>query len=177
MQKMYYENYEETEQDRLDEQRYAQKRNMSVEEKKEVVARITRESIENARKMVAASGEEMLTCPAVIQACMAALVYGMLSAMVMEELGAIELWWTRGMLAGIANVVFEMGPEQSIQLTEYIFENSSKAINPDLNRNIHLLVHYGIDLYFLLDQPKRLFEIMHGIIHSCYEDFVTAKES
>lgn len=58
MQKMYYENYEETEQDRLDEQRYAQKRNMSVEEKKEVVARITRESIENARKMVAASGEE-----------------------------------------------------------------------------------------------------------------------
>lgn len=74
-------------------------------------------------------------------------------------------------------MVFEMGPEQSIQLTEYIFENSSKAINPDLNRNIHLLVHYGIDLYFLLDQPKRLSEIMHGIIHSCYEDFVPTKES
>ena len=55
---LHYNNLEETEQDRLDEKRYAEKRSMTEDQKKEVLSRITEESAAMIEKMIAASGEK-----------------------------------------------------------------------------------------------------------------------
>ena len=159
MGKMYYEkNHVDSEIDRQDEERYFQKRNMPIEKKKKTIARITKEAIPASYKMVEASGVNVTGCPGVIRTCLGAMVYGMLCAMSIEELGYNEWRWTKSVMTGVANMVFAMDAEESVGLAEYLFQNSNREMNPELNKNVHLLIHYGIDLFYLLDQPERLTE-------------------
>ncbi len=176
MQKAYNDRYEETEQDRQDEERYERKRNMSMEEKKEVYSRIPQEALENARKMVAASGQKPSEYNPVTRESMAAMIYGMLSAMSIEELGDCDLIVINGMMGAIANVVLEMEAEQSIDLTEYLYKSASKK-NPECNININALIHIGIDAFFCLDRPEFLANGMRTVLNACYEDFGTGEEN
>lgn len=175
MQKMYYESDEVTELDRQDEQRIAEKRKMSPEEKEKTIGLITRDGVEKAKIMIAASGEDFSRCPTAIQLCMGALIFGMLSAMSIYELGYGEWGWVKFEMAVIAGSLLGAGPEGGTEMAEYLFENSTRKQNPDVNKNIHLLIHYGIDLYFFFDQPKRLTEAVQTILQACYKDFCTGE--
>lgn len=44
-------------------------------------------------------------------------------------------------MALIAVALLGMEPEQGAQLSNFLFENSSKKQNPDLNENIDQLIH------------------------------------
>ena len=80
-------------------------------------------------------------------------------------------------MALIAVALFGMDPEQGAHMSNYLFENSSKQQNPDLNENINQLIHYGIDLYYLLDQPERLEKAIQAILQACYKAFGTGEEN
>ena len=175
MQEIYNDRYEETEQDRQDEERYERKRNMSMEEKKEVYSRIPKEALENARKMVAASGQKPSEYTPVTRECMAAMIYGMLSAMSIEELGYCDLVVRNGMMAAIANVVLEMEAEQSFGLTERLHKSASKK-DPECNINMNQLIHIGIDAYYCLDRTEFLANGMRTVLDACYENFGTGEE-
>ena len=54
---------------------------------------------------------------------------------------------------------------------------TSKQQNPDLNESINQLIHYGIDLYYLLDQPERLEKAVQAILQACYKAFGTSEEN
>ena len=45
-----------------------------------------------------------------------------------------------------------------------------------MNVNIHQLIHYGLDLYYLLDQPDRLEKAVQAILQACYKAFGTGEE-
>ena len=77
-------------------ERYAVMRKIPVEEKERILGRITKEAIENAHKMIAASGQNPEKYSPVLRECMAALIYGMLIAMSMENVGYYEWRWTEG---------------------------------------------------------------------------------
>lgn len=176
MQKAYNDRYEETEQDRQDEERYERKRNMSMEEKKEVFSRIPKEALENARKMVAASGQKPSEYNPVTRECMAAMIYGMLSAMSIEELGYCDLVVINGMMAAIANVVLEIEAESSFGLTERLHKSASKK-DPECNINMNQLIHIGIDAYYCLDRPEFLANGIQKVLDACYANFGIGEEN
>ncbi len=147
------------------------------EETTEIAARMSEIAPKAAQKMVAASGQNPRNYSALTRECMAALIYGMLGAISTENLGYHEWRWTGMEMALIAVALFGMEPEQGALLSNHLFENSSKQQNPDLNESINQLIHYGIDLYYLLDQPERLEKAVQAILQACYKAFGTSEEN
>ena len=158
-----------------EDERYEQMLRMPAEEKAEVIRRMTRPSLDNAKKMITASGQEPKDYTPLIRECMAAMIFGMLGAMSMVRLGYHEGRWTIGEMTTLSMVFFGMSPDESAGLSGYLFSNSSTKRNPDFNVNINTLIHYGIELYFLLDQPKRLTEAVQTILQACCKDFGTGE--
>lgn len=157
-------------------ERYAVMRKISVEEKERILGRITKEAIENAHKMIAASGQNPEKYSPVIRECMAALIYGMLIAMSMENVGYYEWRWTEGVMAAIANSFYAMGKEESAALATYLYQSSDEN-SPEYNVNICQLVHIGIDAFYCLDQPEFLANGMQKVLDACHEDFGTGEEN
>ena len=151
--------------------------NPTKEETTEIAAKMSEMAPKAAQKMVAASGQDPRNYSPLTRECMAALIYGMLGAFSTEKLGYHEWRWTGMEMALIAVALLEMEPEQGAQLSNFLFENSSKKQNPDLNENINQLIHYGIDLYYLLDQPERLEKAVQAILQACYRAFGTGEEN
>lgn len=151
--------------------------NLTKEETTEIAAMMSEMAPKAAQKMIAASGENPREYSPLTRECMAALIYGMLGAMSAEKLGYHEWRWTGMEMSLIAVAFLGMEPEPGAQLSNYLFENSSKRQNPDLNENINQLIHYGIDLYYLLDQPERLEKAVQAILQACYRAFGTGAEN
>lgn len=63
---------------------------MTEEEKKKVIFRMSKESFETAKKLIAASGKKPLEYSPVTRECMAAMIYGTLFATSVEELGYFD---------------------------------------------------------------------------------------
>lgn len=162
--------------DMTDAERYAKMRQLPVEEKEEVLRYITREALENAPKMIAASGQKPEEYSPVTRECMAAMIYGMLIAMSIENLGYYEWRWTECMMAVVANAFFTMEEEQSAALAAYLFKSSNEK-NQEYNVNIHQLVHIGIDAFYCLDRPEFLANGIREVLDACYEDFGTGEEN
>ena len=151
--------------------------NPTKEETTEIAAKMSEMAPKAAQKMVAASGQDPRNYSPLTRECMAALIYGMLGAFSTEKLGYHEWRWTGMEMALIAVALLGMEPEEGAQLSNFLFENSSKKQNPDLNENINQLIHYGIDLYYLLDQPERLEKAVQAILQACYRAFGTDEEN
>ena len=86
---LYYNSLQESEQDRRDAARYAEKRRMTEEEKKKVIFRMSKESFETAKKLIAASGKKPLEYSPVTRECMAAMIYGTLFATSLRNLATV----------------------------------------------------------------------------------------
>mgnify|MGYP002517171542 CR=1 FL=1 len=159
-----------------DAEHYAKMRQIPVEEKEEILRHITREALENAPKMIVASGQKPEKYSPITRECMAAMIYGMLIAMSIENLGYYEWRWTECMMAMVANTFFAMEEEQSAALATYLYQGSDKN-SPEYNVNIFQLVHIGIDAFYCLDQPEFLANGMRKVLDACYEDFGTGEEN
>lgn len=149
----------------------------SKEKTTEIARRMSEMAPKAAQKMVEASGQAPQKYSPLTRECMAALIYGVLGAISTENLGYHEWRWTGMEMALIAVALFGMDPEQGAHMSNYLFENSSKQQNPDLNENINQLIHYGIDLYYLLDQPERLEKAIQAILQACYKAFGTGEKN
>ena len=133
---LYYNSLQESEQDRRDAARYAEKRRMTEEEKKKVIFRMSKESFETAKKLIAASGKKPLEYSPVTRECMAAMIYGTLFATSVEELGYFDWMWTESTTAIILNQLFEIDIDSCIELAKYLHENDHYVNNPNLNSEI-----------------------------------------
>ena len=153
-----------------------EKKPMTQEEVIEISKRMSEEAPKAAQKMIAASGQDPLEYSPLTRECMAALIYGMLGAASMEALGYHEWRWTGMEISIISITLLGVPVEQGVPLSQYLYENSSKQRNPDLNVNIHQLIHYGLDSYYLLDQPDRLEKAVQAILQACYKAFGTGEE-
>ena len=91
---LYYDKLQKTAQDQHDAERYAEKRKMTEAEKKETIFRMSKESLETAKKMIAASGQKPTEYNPITRECMAAMIYGAFFATSVEELGYFDWMWT-----------------------------------------------------------------------------------
>lgn len=174
---LYYNSLQESEQDRRDVARYAEKRRMTEEEKKKVIFRMSKESFETAKKLTAASGKKPLEYSPVTRECMAAMIYGTLFATSVEELGYFDWMWTESTTAIILNQLFEIDIDSCIELAKYLHENDHYVDNPNLNSEIYKLIHYGADAYFCLNQPDRLAKGIQSMIKQCNDLFGRGEEN
>lgn len=172
---MWWKNRKENNEKSADQEAAWEKRPMTREEIEKNLEEMTEEAPGLARKIFEASGQEPKDYTPLIRECMAAMIFGMLGAMSMVRLGYHEGRWTIGEMTILSMVFFGMSPDESAGLSGYLFSNSSTKRNPDFNVNINTLIHYGIELYFLLDQPKRLAEAVQTILQACYKDFGTGE--
>ena len=153
---------------------FGEKDQMSVW--KEVYHRLIKQALENAEKMIAASGQSPTECTPVARESLMAMIYGMLIAMSVEELKYYESRWTKIMMAAIANRFFQMDATESVSLATYLYE-SSKEKSTEYNANICQLVHIGIDAFYCLDRPEYLAEGMRKVLNACYENFGTGEKN
>ncbi len=174
---MWWKKRKENDEKSADQETTREKRPLTREENVENLEEMTNEAPDLARKIFEASGQNPEDYTPLIRECMAAMIFGMLGAMSMERLGYHDGRWTIGEMTILAMTFFGMSPEESAGLSGYLFSNSSTKRNPDFNVNINRLIHYGIELYFLLDQPERLAEAVQTILQACYKDFCTGGEN
>ena len=153
-----------------EDERYEQMLRMPAEEKAEVIRRMTRPSLDNAKKMITASGQKPEEYTPLTHVCMAALIYGMLTATSMENLGYYEWRWTRSIMAVVAYEYLGMDIESSGVMAKYMFDSFDET-GPEYDANVAQLVHKGIDAYFCLDRPEYLAEGVHQILQAYSEAF------
>ena len=170
---LYYNNLEETEQDRLDEKRYAEKRSMTEDQKKEVISRITEESAAMIEKMIAASGEKPAEYTPVTRECMASMIYGALCAKSIEELGYADRFWIQFTGSVLIHHFLGGDIDDAIAAVKYFQQNDHYQNNPDINPEIYKLIHFGMDTYFCIDQPEQLEKRIRFMICQCRELFET----
>ena len=174
---LYYDKLQKTDQDRRDTERYAEKRKMTEAEKKKVIFRISKGSLDTAKKMIAASGQKPSEYNPVTRECMAAMIYGAFFATSVEELGYFDWMWTESTTAININHLFEVDIDNCIALVKYLHENDHYTDNPNLNPEIYKLIHYGADAYFCLNQPDRLAKGIQSMIKQCNKLFGTGEEN
>lgn len=80
----------------------------------------------------------------------------MLGAISVDEFKCHDTYWTTTEMSFIAHLLLDTNPEESVKLAKYLLNNCNEKDNPDLNPDVWQLIHYGIDLYYIVDQPERL---------------------
>ena len=161
-------NGKEPEPTMTEDERYEQMLRMPAEEKAEILRRMIKPSLENACKIIEASGQKPEDYTPPTRKWVAAMIYGMLLAMSAENIGYCEPRWTNVMFATIANKYLLLGKMESVDYMSELTEQFDKQ-NPKYDVNIAQLVHKGIDAYFCLDRPEYLAKGVRQILQAYSE--------
>ncbi len=170
---LHYDSLTEAEQDRLDEERYAEKRNMPEEQKKKIRLSITEEAEAMIEKIVAASGEKPSELTPVTQECMAAMIYGAMCASSVEKLGCVDWDWMDYQGPVLINQFLGEDIHDAIETVKYFRRNDRYKNNPNLYPEIYKLIRFGMDTYPCVDQPEQLKERIRSMMRQCRELYET----
>ena len=103
------------------------------------------------------------------------MIFGLLGAISVDEFKCHDTYWTTTEMSFIAHLLLDTSPEESVKLAKYLLNNCNEKDNPDLNPDVWQLIHYGIDLYYIVDQPERLKKAAHAILQACYKSYGMGK--
>ena len=150
-------------------------KDLKEEDMKEIYTRMSHRAPVAAKKLIDAIGQKPENYSQVTWECVAALIFGMLGAISVDEFKCHDTYWTTTEMSFIAHLLLDTPPEESVKLAKYLLNNCNEKDNPDLNPDVWQLIHYGIDLYYIVDQPERLKKAAHAILQACYKSYGMGK--
>ena len=128
-------------------------------EVKATIREFTARGLEMADQMIAAYGKPVNEYNPVDRWAMIGLLFGELCALgqitdFLTSDNPAAFGWLRGTTVAIAHKKLKYALPQSMDIAELYINHSGAKENPDLN----ILMHTGVEAYFLLDKPEELAE-------------------